>query len=357
MKVDRSVVVSGVLGATLIGIIIYMLRKRAKEDAAEDDEYEATAAGSDDQYQDQLRKGVGVEREHAATYAFIKRYYEQKDQWPDPDKVYAEIAKDHLAEMDDYYDRLAEMEAGAGVDADNNEGEIRLNYASPLSAAKAKVSLSKDKAMKLMEHAKGVPKPKGWDSFYNADLKPRMTKAMKALTVVGAVVSPVALAGLAGTKAAGLLAKSKRVPGRRRFNKFAGMDTKAISKINGITKEVMGRAITIMKIYMANDKDLDKTLADVKAKNYHATDSKVPKLNIDWDRVDEDKLFAAAMFIADDTANIGTTTGTAAASPTGVGAAIGGGVTAGVATVTVGDDIYALKLIADAIGPAIDVSN
>lgn len=55
--------------------------------------------GVNDQYVDQLEKGIEVEYEHTVNYHIAKK-----------------IAKDHLAEIPDYYDRLERMERSARIE-------------------------------------------------------------------------------------------------------------------------------------------------------------------------------------------------------------------------------------------------
>lgn len=55
--------------------------------------------GINDQYVEQLEKGIIVEYEHTANYHIAKK-----------------IAKDHLAEIPDYYDRLERMERSARIE-------------------------------------------------------------------------------------------------------------------------------------------------------------------------------------------------------------------------------------------------
>ena len=60
--------------------------------------------------QKELELGIKVEKEHAATYAWIKRYYEENGKFPDEKDVYEHIAKEHLDEYEDYYTRLKRVE-------------------------------------------------------------------------------------------------------------------------------------------------------------------------------------------------------------------------------------------------------
>lgn len=59
---------------------------------------------------EQLQKGVMVEKEHAPTYLKLKRYVQEYHDLPPLDKFAELIAIDHLKELPDYYDRLAAME-------------------------------------------------------------------------------------------------------------------------------------------------------------------------------------------------------------------------------------------------------
>jgi hypothetical protein len=58
--------------------------------------------------QDQLTQGIEVEREHADTVKWLMSHPEAT-----PDQAFAMIAKDHLAEIPDYYTRLKAMEKSA----------------------------------------------------------------------------------------------------------------------------------------------------------------------------------------------------------------------------------------------------
>ena len=57
-------------------------------------------------YEEQLKKGIQVEKEHKNTYDFIKSYIKKYKKMPSKRDVYLNIAKDHLKEHDNYYDRL-----------------------------------------------------------------------------------------------------------------------------------------------------------------------------------------------------------------------------------------------------------
>ena len=60
----------------------------------------------------QLEMGIEVEKEHADAYEIIKDYFESDGKtFPLTLEEFSElIAKAHIEEIDDYYDRLKEME-------------------------------------------------------------------------------------------------------------------------------------------------------------------------------------------------------------------------------------------------------
>jgi len=54
----------------------------------------------------QVRAGIKVEKEHAGTLRFIKKYVKTHKRFPNPKTVYTHIAKDHLKEDKAYYTKL-----------------------------------------------------------------------------------------------------------------------------------------------------------------------------------------------------------------------------------------------------------
>jgi hypothetical protein len=59
---------------------------------------------------EQLRMGIVVEHEHKPTYEWIKNYLSKNGELPPAVDMYKHIALDHLAEIQQYYTGLAEME-------------------------------------------------------------------------------------------------------------------------------------------------------------------------------------------------------------------------------------------------------
>jgi SPP1 gp7 family putative phage head morphogenesis protein len=57
-----------------------------------------------------LDDGIKVEREHVETVEFIREYFEKNDKMPTSEEIYEHIAKDHLKEDPNYYDKLKIME-------------------------------------------------------------------------------------------------------------------------------------------------------------------------------------------------------------------------------------------------------
>lgn len=57
-------------------------------------------------YKQQLKKGVRVESEHKNTVEYIEKYKLKTGKIPSNKKVYESIAKDHLKEDLNYYDKL-----------------------------------------------------------------------------------------------------------------------------------------------------------------------------------------------------------------------------------------------------------
>ena len=64
--------------------------------------------------EDELKKGRKVEKEHSATYQFIKDYYKEHGDFPPDSMVFERIAADHLSEIKNYYTLLLQMEKQAG---------------------------------------------------------------------------------------------------------------------------------------------------------------------------------------------------------------------------------------------------
>lgn len=62
---------------------------------------------------DQMSKGKEVEKEHDSTYIWIQDYYKEHGEFPSIEKVRESIAKDHILEIDNYYDLLKQMEEKA----------------------------------------------------------------------------------------------------------------------------------------------------------------------------------------------------------------------------------------------------
>jgi sulfur relay (sulfurtransferase) DsrC/TusE family protein len=54
----------------------------------------------------QLKMGVRVEHEHKKTIKFIESYVKKHKTFPAKNKIFASIAKDHLAEHKNYYTKL-----------------------------------------------------------------------------------------------------------------------------------------------------------------------------------------------------------------------------------------------------------
>jgi len=70
-------------------------------------------ADEDKQYEEQLAKGAEVESEHKDTVALIKKKLDETGKLPSDHEIYESIAKDHIIELPDYYDKLAKMESGS----------------------------------------------------------------------------------------------------------------------------------------------------------------------------------------------------------------------------------------------------
>lgn len=64
--------------------------------------------------EEELKKGIKVEKEHLPTYQFIKDYYKEHGDFPPDKMVYERIASDHLTEIKNYYTLLLKMEKEAG---------------------------------------------------------------------------------------------------------------------------------------------------------------------------------------------------------------------------------------------------
>lgn len=66
---------------------------------------------------DQMSKGKEVEKEHDSTYIWIQDYYKEHGVFPPIDKVRESISKDHILEIENYYDLIEDIEKKAGVKA------------------------------------------------------------------------------------------------------------------------------------------------------------------------------------------------------------------------------------------------
>jgi len=55
-------------------------------------------------YEEQMKMGLDVEKEHKPTYLWILKHLKEHDgKLPPPEEFYKSIAKDHLEEHSDYY--------------------------------------------------------------------------------------------------------------------------------------------------------------------------------------------------------------------------------------------------------------
>ena len=61
----------------------------------------------------ELAMGKEIEKEHQPMYDKLKNYYDSYGDFPNEELVFMWIAKDHLAEFNDYYTRLEKMENDA----------------------------------------------------------------------------------------------------------------------------------------------------------------------------------------------------------------------------------------------------
>jgi hypothetical protein len=59
---------------------------------------------------EQMKMGVKVEAEHKPTIEWLKKYYQEHNEWPPDEDVYEHISSDHLLENEKYYTYLAKME-------------------------------------------------------------------------------------------------------------------------------------------------------------------------------------------------------------------------------------------------------
>jgi hypothetical protein len=289
-------------------------------------------------FAEQMKKGVEVEREHRPTIDKIKASVVDGKITMSDEEIFSSVARDHLGEFDDYYDWLDRMEKAA------KRGRPAPAESWLAGDGKSGRKLDAESFGGMWKSLKSLPVPDGWVDYYNEKIWPRMRKMIKALIIAGGVMSPVILAGLVTKKVAGM-----------KYKGIGALDRKSIGFIRDVTRDLVGRVITLAGVFLANDRDPGRTVGAVKSVFFSAVSR--PEIDIDWDKVDENKLLQAALFFADDTANVATAGGTVAASPTGVGAVIGAAVTGGTAAATMGTDIYAFKLIADAIGPGLDLKN
>lgn len=58
----------------------------------------------------ELELGIKIEKEHKKTYDMIKEYYKKNNKFPDERVVFESIAKEHIAEFDNYYSALIYLE-------------------------------------------------------------------------------------------------------------------------------------------------------------------------------------------------------------------------------------------------------
>jgi hypothetical protein len=92
--------------------------------------------GIKENHASELEVGKKIEREHDPTYENIKKYYNTYHDFPSKDLVFMWIAEDHLAEFQDYYTRLVDMEkkaeSGVPVNAEPETKETGIAKPRPL---------------------------------------------------------------------------------------------------------------------------------------------------------------------------------------------------------------------------------
>ena len=86
---------------------------------------EPTQFPGKDEKTSQLQMGIRVEGEHRDVYAFIRETLKKTGKLPPFEEVAKGIAKDHLAEISDYYTRLKKMEANTKLLDSDSEIEFK----------------------------------------------------------------------------------------------------------------------------------------------------------------------------------------------------------------------------------------
>jgi len=332
----------------------------------------------------QIDRGVEVEREHKPTI-------EKDHHFIHDDDVYRSIAIDHLLEFPDYYTRLDNMEEQAKKDWGSQSSEETMFAALfgnddkalgdvEQDGGKAKV-LEKEaekeggKLKKIIKMAKQAPVPDGWNDYYNKKIGPKMKKILKVIT--GGAKYALLLSPFTALLGVGLIILSWRA---KKLKKTT-MSAKGINFFVAACREVVGRFVGLTALFLGNDKDVKKTVADVKSLTTAAYGSenvpvgvgkeaevKLPRVNIDWTKISEGKLITSAILIANDLvglfggAAVGGTAGGVVGGVAGVGAgappgaAAGGGAGASIGTVLmVADDVIALGLIVSALKNAVTI--
>jgi hypothetical protein len=215
--------------------------------------------------------------------------------------------------------------------------------------------LTKDQLAKLMSMADKMPTPAGFDAYFESKIWPKVKKIGKGVIMgvsIGALISPVttvpALVAIIG----------------RNTKKIKKLEAKKFDQLHKALKYTMGRMLGVSALYVANGYDYRKTLADLQGAR-----NPIPKVKINWEKLANGKVIAAAISLADGIAGLfymgaaGTAAGGGVgAMGAGVGAAAGApaggtaGVTAG-AIKGVGEVIVALGLFISSLKGAVVVGN
>jgi len=149
--------------------------------------------------------------------------------------------------------------------------------------------ISKAKMKKLIECIKYVDPPNGWTKKWEKNVTPKMVKAFEA----GDWISSIPSLGLSK------LAKKKAMPNLER------LEDEQLEEIFDRTGEIVGKLVTVFGIWKSNDFDVEKTVSNINEfeKGDIAEDDLI-RFEVDWDKVNWQKLVISGIFFADDIAGI-----------------------------------------------------
>lgn len=198
------------------------------------------------------------------------------------------------------------------------------------------VKLTKAQIQKFVEVLGKMPKVKGWDPYWDKEVKPKVEKVLIIISTGAMLVSlPIGVTVVAMKK----MKKTKDLPKKAR---------KVMVDMLG---EVMGRMMNIVVVYILEGKDINATIKAVKEGR---TGDITKGVRLDYTKIETKKIVQAALLIADDAVPVAAAGATPAATAAGGVPGVVTGVISGVTTgVAVGTDVLAFKMIVDALSDAI----